>query len=195
MGCTTTTTWAQPRALYWGIEPRLRHRCPPRQCRAAFRAPATWAFVQAGFLLPKNLLGPKLRVQPYASHLLASYEGLRDSDGEKKGVNIFDAGANFYIDGHNAKFTLNYRARPDFTLRPDTAGSPLQPIAEVPPRNHAANAGVLVSHSSRLNSPSKLSLITLTNMEQSIPSAYGAPRDTRLRMTTTRPRPVKSGRL
>ena len=72
-------------------------------------------YVQAGFLLPKNLLGPKLRVQPYASHLLAGYEGLRTSDGEQKNVNIFDAGANFYIDGHNAKFTLNYRARPDFT--------------------------------------------------------------------------------
>ncbi|SHK49010.1 hypothetical protein [Hymenobacter psychrotolerans] len=72
-------------------------------------------YVQAGFLLPKNLLGPKLRVQPYASHLLAGYEGLRTSNGEQKNVNIFDAGANFYIDGHNAKFTLNYRARPDFT--------------------------------------------------------------------------------
>ncbi|RSK41183.1 hypothetical protein [Hymenobacter perfusus] len=72
-------------------------------------------YVQAGYLLPKNLLGPKLRVQPYASHLLAGYEGLRTSSGEQKNVNIFDAGANFYIDGHNAKFTLNYRARPDFT--------------------------------------------------------------------------------
>ena len=72
-------------------------------------------YVQAGFLLPKNLLGPKVRVQPYASHLLASYEGLRDASGEIKGVNIFDAGANFYLDAHNAKFTLNYRARPDYT--------------------------------------------------------------------------------
>jgi hypothetical protein len=80
-------------------------------------------YVQAGFLLPKNLLGPKLRVQPYASHLLASYDGLRDASGEKKGVNIFDAGANFYIDGHNAKFTLNYRARPDFSLPAGAAGT------------------------------------------------------------------------
>ncbi len=72
-------------------------------------------YAQAGFLLPKNLLGPKVRVQPYVSHLLGSYKGLRTSDGEVKGVNIFDAGANFYLDGHNAKFTLNYRARPDFT--------------------------------------------------------------------------------
>ncbi|WP_232066319.1 hypothetical protein [Hymenobacter sp. BT18] len=72
-------------------------------------------YVQAGYLLPKNLLGPKVRVQPYASHLLAGYEGLKTSTGEQKNVNIFDAGANFYVDGHNAKFTLNYRHRPDFT--------------------------------------------------------------------------------
>ncbi|MCB2376804.1 hypothetical protein LGH70_04385 [Hymenobacter sp. BT635] len=72
-------------------------------------------YVQAGFLLPKNLLGPKLRVQPYASHLLAGYEGLRTATNEQRNVNIFDAGANFYVDGHNAKFTINYRARPDFT--------------------------------------------------------------------------------
>ena len=72
-------------------------------------------YLQAGFLLPKSLLGPKVRVQPYAAHQLASYEGLRDASGEKKGVNIFDGGANFYLDGHNAKFTLNYRARPDYT--------------------------------------------------------------------------------
>lgn len=72
-------------------------------------------YVQAGYLLPKSLLGPKLRMQPYASHLLAGYEGLRTSNGEQKNVNIFDAGANFYVDGHNAKFTINYRARPDFT--------------------------------------------------------------------------------
>ncbi len=72
-------------------------------------------YLQAGYLLPKSLLGPKLRVQPYASHLLANYEGLRRNNGETRNVNIFDAGANFYIDGHNAKFTLNYRARPDFT--------------------------------------------------------------------------------
>ncbi len=72
-------------------------------------------YLQAGYLLPKNLFGPKLRMQPYASHLLASYDGLKDRSGEKKGVNIFDAGSNFYLDGHNAKFTLNYRHRPDYT--------------------------------------------------------------------------------
>ena len=72
-------------------------------------------FVETGFLLPKNLLGPKVRVQPYASYQLAAYDGLRKADGSRQNVNIFDGGANFYIDGHNAKFTLNYRARPDMS--------------------------------------------------------------------------------
>ena len=72
-------------------------------------------FVETGYLLPKNLLGPKVRVQPYASYLLAAYEGLKKVDGSRQNVNIVDVGSNFYLDGHNAKFTLNYRARPDFS--------------------------------------------------------------------------------
>ena len=84
-------------------------------------------FVETGFLLPKSLLGPKVRVQPYVSHQLASYEGLRDASGEKRGVNITDLGANFYLDGHNAKFTLNYRNRPDFSLPAGTPGTVTAP--------------------------------------------------------------------
>ncbi len=84
-------------------------------------------FIETGFLLPKNLLGPKMRVQPYVSHQLASYEGLRDASGEKRGVNITDFGANFYLDGHNAKFTLNYRNRPDFSLPAGTPGTVTAP--------------------------------------------------------------------
>ena len=80
-------------------------------------------FVETGFLLPKNVLGPKVRVQPYASYLLASYDGLRDAANEKKSVNVFDAGANFYVDGHNAKVTINYRARPDFSLPSGSIGT------------------------------------------------------------------------
>ncbi|SMC00229.1 conserved hypothetical protein [Hymenobacter roseosalivarius DSM 11622] len=72
-------------------------------------------YVQAGYLLPKNLLGTKARLQPYAAYLRGSYEGLRTNDGDRQGVHVFDAGANLLLDGHNAKLTLNYRARPDFT--------------------------------------------------------------------------------
>lgn len=72
-------------------------------------------YLNAGFLLPKSLLGPKARLQPYVAYLHSSYEGLRTTDGERKGVNVYDAGANLLLDGHNAKVTLNYRARPDFS--------------------------------------------------------------------------------
>ncbi len=70
---------------------------------------------QFGLLLPKKLLGPKARLQPYVAYLHNNLEGLRNPDGTIKGVNVYDAGLNLYLDGHNAKFTLNYRARPDFS--------------------------------------------------------------------------------
>ncbi|WP_345049996.1 hypothetical protein [Hymenobacter glaciei] len=70
---------------------------------------------QVGLLLPKNLLGPKARLQPYVAYQHANYDGLKTSDGSTKGVNIMDAGLNLLLDGHNAKVTLNYRPRPDFT--------------------------------------------------------------------------------
>ena len=72
-------------------------------------------YAQAGLLLPKNLLGPKAKLQPYVAYLHNNLEGLRNPDGTIKGVNVYDAGLNLYLDGHNAKFTLNYRARPDFS--------------------------------------------------------------------------------
>ncbi|MDF7811309.1 hypothetical protein [Hymenobacter sp. YC55] len=72
-------------------------------------------YLNAGFLLPQNTLGPKVRLQPYIAYLHSSYEGLRKSNGERAGVNLYDAGVNVLLDGHNAKVTLNYRARPDFS--------------------------------------------------------------------------------
>ncbi|WP_226929925.1 hypothetical protein [Hymenobacter siberiensis] len=72
-------------------------------------------YFQGGFLLPKNTLGPKARLQPYVAYLRSNYEGLRDSGGNQVGTNVFDGGVNVLLDGHNAKVTLNYRARPDFT--------------------------------------------------------------------------------
>lgn len=72
-------------------------------------------YAQAGLLLPKNLIGPKARLQPYVAYLRNSWEGLHDTDGNRKEVNVYDAGLNLLLDGHNAKITLNYRARPDFS--------------------------------------------------------------------------------
>ena len=72
-------------------------------------------YAQLGVLLPKNLLGSKVKLQPYVDYLHNSLNGLLDTDGNIKGVNVYDAGLNFYLDGHNAKITINYRARPDFS--------------------------------------------------------------------------------
>lgn len=69
---------------------------------------------QAGFLLPQRIFGPKARLQPYVAYLHSNYEGLHFSNGDTKAVNVYDAGINVLLDGHNAKVTLNYRARPDF---------------------------------------------------------------------------------
>jgi len=71
--------------------------------------------IQTGFLLPKKLLGPKVRLQPYADYIHGRYDGIRTSDGALKDVHVVDGGVNVLLDGHQAKITLNYRARPDFT--------------------------------------------------------------------------------
>ncbi|MBO0358971.1 hypothetical protein J0X19_13515 [Hymenobacter sp. BT186] len=81
-------------------------------------------YLNAGFLLPQNTLGPKARLQPYIAYLHSSYEGLRKNNGERAGVNVYDAGVNVLLDGHNAKVTLNYRARPDFTVPDDVKYRP-----------------------------------------------------------------------
>ena len=70
-------------------------------------------YTQVGYLLPE--FSDKLKVQPYVAFSTANFEGVQNSAGEAVPVNVFDAGANFFLDGHNAKFTLNYRARPDMT--------------------------------------------------------------------------------
>lgn len=70
--------------------------------------------IQSGFLLPRRLLGPKMRLQPYVSYIHGRYEGLRREDGSIQDVHILDGGVNVLLDGHQAKVTLNYRARPDF---------------------------------------------------------------------------------
>jgi len=73
------------------------------------------AYLQAGLLLPKGLIGQVARLQPYAAFQRSSYEGLRTLDGDRQAAKVLDLGANILLDGHNAKLTLNYRSRPDFT--------------------------------------------------------------------------------
>jgi hypothetical protein len=72
-------------------------------------------YVQVGYLLGKRTLGKKARLQPYAAYMHANWDGLLDSKGAKRPVHVVDLGANLLLDGHNAKITVNYRPRPDFT--------------------------------------------------------------------------------
>jgi hypothetical protein len=71
--------------------------------------------IQTGYILPQRLLGPKIRLQPYVDYVHGRYDGLRREDGSVQAVHLFDGGVNVLLDNHNAKVTLNYRARPDFT--------------------------------------------------------------------------------
>ena len=70
-------------------------------------------YSQWGYLLPD--FSDKVRIQPYAAGSYSLFEGVQDTNGDEVPVSVFDVGANFYIDGHNSKLTLNYRSRPDFT--------------------------------------------------------------------------------
>lgn len=63
-------------------------------------------YMQAGIALPKSAkLG---RIQPYVATIFAQYDRLADN------LFIPDIGLNWYLAGHSAKVTLNYRARPVF---------------------------------------------------------------------------------
>ncbi|MDX2283806.1 MAG: porin [Bacteroidia bacterium] len=65
-------------------------------------------YTQAGLLLPKTI-SKKVRIQPFAAYTM------KDLDYLSKSASFFDIGSNFYIDGHHAKFTLQWSQRPVIT--------------------------------------------------------------------------------
>ncbi|HQV59994.1 MAG TPA: hypothetical protein PK298_07120 [Chitinophagaceae bacterium] len=67
-------------------------------------------YTQAGLLLPKGKSN-KLRVQPFGAYTWKKFDYLGEPG------NYFDVGANFFIDGHNAKITPQYSTRPLYYLR------------------------------------------------------------------------------
>jgi hypothetical protein len=71
-------------------------------------------YAQVGYLLSKNI-SSKFRLQPYAAYTMSDFEGLKDAEGDQQNVQVIDAGANFHLEGHHAKITVNYRHRPDFS--------------------------------------------------------------------------------
>lgn len=63
---------------------------------------------QAGFKLKDNLLGSQGTLMPYISLQSATYDRLQGS------MNVWNAGLNWLIKGHNGKMTLNYESRPNY---------------------------------------------------------------------------------
>lgn len=66
-------------------------------------------YTQAGFLLPSAAEKPKVRIQPFGAYTYKNFEAL------DKASSQFDVGANFFLDGHHAKITTQYSARPVYT--------------------------------------------------------------------------------
>ncbi|MGX5819088.1 hypothetical protein ACWKWU_12875 [Chitinophaga lutea] len=65
-------------------------------------------YAQAGFRLPKDMLGEMGTLMPYVSWRWSDYDALADK------VNIYDAGVNWLINKHQSKLSLNYQLRPVF---------------------------------------------------------------------------------
>lgn len=63
-------------------------------------------YAQVGYLVPGKV--GAARVQPYGTVQYSLMEGLDDPS------TVYEAGANWYINGHNAKVTTHYRSRPIF---------------------------------------------------------------------------------
>jgi len=70
-------------------------------------------YVQSGYLFSPLKNGSQ--IQPYAAYSHSLFDGVKNSTGKNVAVSVLDLGCNYYITGHHAKLTLNYRNRPDFT--------------------------------------------------------------------------------
>jgi hypothetical protein len=69
-------------------------------------------YAQAGWLLPKKLLGEKNgQLMPYLSGQFADYNAL-----QHKNMLVLDAGFNWLINGHRAKISIDYQNRPTYFL-------------------------------------------------------------------------------
>ena len=63
-------------------------------------------YVQAAYLMKKDLLGDKGTLQPFVSMDFAKYQAMSDA------MQVFDMGVNWIISGHKSKISLDYQLRP-----------------------------------------------------------------------------------
>lgn len=67
-------------------------------------------YAQCGYLLPKNIL-PSGQLMPYVAYTMAKYDRLGNLN-----MNLFNAGVNWLIKGHNAKLSLDWQNRPTYFI-------------------------------------------------------------------------------
>lgn len=70
----------------------------------------TVIYAQCGYLMPNDLLNKGL-LMPYVSATMASFDRLQG-----KSMNLYNAGVNWLIKGHNAKMTLDWQNRPTYSI-------------------------------------------------------------------------------
>lgn len=63
-------------------------------------------YAQAGYLLPFTLTEDKHQLMPYVASQVSLFDALDDPMG------LYEAGLNYFVAGHHAKYTLHYRNRP-----------------------------------------------------------------------------------
>lgn len=66
-------------------------------------------YLQAGYLMRKDLLGDQGTLMPYVSLMSADFDRLSDR------MNVINAGVNWLIKGHSSKLTLDYQLRPTYS--------------------------------------------------------------------------------
>ena len=67
-------------------------------------------YAQCGYLLPKNIL-PSGQLMPYVAYTMAKYDRLGNLN-----MNLFNAGVNWLIKGHNAKLSIDWQNRPTYFI-------------------------------------------------------------------------------
>jgi hypothetical protein len=65
-------------------------------------------YANGGYLFKKDLIKNNGTIMPFASVMYGKYKAFKDP------MVMWEAGLNYYVNGHNSKFTLNYQSRPVF---------------------------------------------------------------------------------
>ena len=77
-------------------------------------------YMQAGYLMRKDLLGDQGTLMPYVTYQRADYSRL------DKPMTVWDFGVNWLLKGHTAKFSLDYQLRPSYVADPTRNNDPIQ---------------------------------------------------------------------